>query len=189
MRCVELANGSHVFRTEWFALRRQAFWSIRRILIRMCFYFSQCVLVYPEYYYARSFLWVVLSGGSAMPVMHSRGVAMLPHTISLYFRWLEAETLWPLLSLLWKGIFALDTGSSRTVGRYRSALIVWNVKETQIICREKLAVMEFAPRDWRCPRHTHTLLHSFWLFMLGIIHPPSGRHLGARELFAIVQSP
>lgn len=25
-------------------------------------------------------------------------------------------------------IFALDTGSSRTVGRYRSALIVWNVK-------------------------------------------------------------
>jgi len=86
-------------------------------------------------------------------------------------------------------IFALDTGSSRTVGRYRSALIVWNVKETQNICWERLAVMEFAPRDWRCPRHTHTLLHSFWLFMLGIIHPPSGRHLGARELFAIVQSP
>lgn len=99
------------------------------------------------------------------------------------------QKLWPLLSLLWKGIFALDTGSSRTVGRYRSALIVWNVKETQTICWERLAVMEFAPLDWRCPRHTHTLLHSFWLVMLGIIHPPSGRHLRARELFAIVQSP
>lgn len=188
MRCVELANGSHVFRTEWFALRRQAFWSIRRILIRMCFYFlSVCSCTQntttPGVFYESCFLEALRCPSCIREVWQC---------FLTQFRCTFADSkqkLWPLLSLLWKGIFALDTGSSRTVGRYRSALIVWNVKETQNICWERLAVMEFAPRDWRCPRHTHTLLHSFWLVMLGIIHPPSGRHLRARELFAIVQSP